>query len=349
MDNLKKAIASTLGLIPEALFIDPLPFRDYIHLAEKIVKIKYFNAKIPVYGSADITNRCNLRCKHCYWWKGYQKGEELSPDEWRTVINEIFIKNHIFHVALTGGEPLLRPDVVEVFTEELPHKIFIVTNGTIPLMKLSKVGGYYVSVDGTEEIHDRIRGKGVYAKVKRNVKEYDGAFYTNTTLTTINYKCVEELVEEWHGSATMMNFQFHTPFSYDDKLWIPFGKTRNEIVDKLLKLKEKYPSSFLNTEKQLELLRSDIWTKECPAWATISLDHRGKRKSPCCIAGEKAKPICDRCGMAEQAGFYAGIKLGDLEWFEILKAGIREFNKKKVNHGYSPAIVFSSTIRAQCH
>jgi len=329
MGQLTKAIRSILGLAPEALFVDPTPFRDYLHLAKKIVKIKYFNAQIPIYGSADITNRCNLRCKHCYWWKGYEEGEELSADEWRTVIRENFIKNHIFHVALTGGEPLLRPDVIKVFAEELPHKIFIVTNGTIPLVNFSNTGGYYVSVDGPEEIHDWIRGKGVYAKVKQNVKEYGGAFYTNTTLNTVNYKYVERFVEEWHGLATMMSFQFHTPFSYDDELWIPFGNMRNEVIDKLLKLKAKYPSSFLNTEKQLEVFRSNIWTKECPAWVTLSLDHRGKRKLPCCMAGEKAKPICDRCGMVEAAGFYAGMKFGDLEWFEVMKRAIRGLDKKE--------------------
>lgn len=40
----------------------------YISIFAKYARIKLFDAKPPIYGSADIINVCNLHCTHCYWW-----------------------------------------------------------------------------------------------------------------------------------------------------------------------------------------------------------------------------------------------------------------------------------------
>lgn len=290
------------------------PPTDYIHLALKLLKIN-FGHKVPIYGSADITNRCNLKCKHCYWWKNWKSSNELSPEQWRVVIREKFKKTRIYQVALTGGEPLLRPEVIEVFNEELPNKLVIVSNGTLPLIDFGRVS-YFVSLDGTEKIHDSIRGSGTYKKIKQHVKDYNGLVYSNTTINALNCDSIEDLVEEWSGLLDMMNFQFHTPFNLDDKLWVPFGKKRDEIVDRILKLKQEYPDLFLNTEMQLNLLRSNKWVSKCPNWAFLSLNHLGQVKQPCLLGGEN-KPICERCGMCEEAGMYVGLYQFDLEWLKI--------------------------------
>ncbi|MBX5321610.1 radical SAM protein [Candidatus Bathyarchaeota archaeon A05DMB-3] len=77
-------------------------------VACKIVQAKFFGKKLSVFGSADIVNSCNLKCKHCYWWLNRKPREELSADEWRTIVREKFIKNDVLSISLTGGEPLLR-------------------------------------------------------------------------------------------------------------------------------------------------------------------------------------------------------------------------------------------------
>ena len=88
-------------------------------VASKIVQIKYFKRRLPIFGSADITNFCNLKCKHCYWWLNRTLHKELSADEWRNVVRKKFIENDVVAVSLTGGEPLLRPEVVEAVVEEM--------------------------------------------------------------------------------------------------------------------------------------------------------------------------------------------------------------------------------------
>ncbi|MGD8918120.1 MAG: radical SAM protein, partial [Nitrosopumilaceae archaeon] len=70
----------------------------YFQLGLKFAGYKLFNKKSPFYGSADITNVCNLHCTHCYWWINRKENEELSLDEWKKIIHEKFKKNNVFMV-----------------------------------------------------------------------------------------------------------------------------------------------------------------------------------------------------------------------------------------------------------
>jgi Fe-coproporphyrin III synthase len=53
------------------------------------------------------------------------------------------------------------------------------------------------------------------------------------TINSLNYHTVTDLVEEWYGTAHKIAFQFHTPFTKDDSLWLPFGDKRDKVVDNL--------------------------------------------------------------------------------------------------------------------
>ncbi|MGC9308145.1 MAG: radical SAM protein [Thermoplasmatota archaeon] len=286
----------------------------------KYAKVKA-GQKVFFYGSCDITNRCNLNCKHCYWRKNFVEEEELSTEQFEHVIEENFIKNNIIEVALTGGEPLLRPEIIELFDEK-GVSFDIVTNGTLPLKDFGQ-SEYYISIDGNEEIHDKIRGEGTYSRIKRNVENFSGDsnITINYTINSLNYQYIEEFFKEWKDRVDMINFQFHTPFSNDDELWIPYGKKRNDIIKKIKDLKRRYPYKSYNTDKQLDLLGTNYWTKNCPNWTILSLDHKGERKTPCCIgcSGFGTKPICEKCGMCEYAGIFSGLFQGDREWFEVRK------------------------------
>ena len=286
-------------------------------LFRKIVNIHILKKKVPIYGSCDVTNKCNLHCKHCYWWKNYKKEDELSIEEWEEVIENTFIKNKIVNIALTGGEPLLRPDVIRLFNEMLGNRFVIATNGTLPLRDFGQ-SAYYVSVDGTENIHNEIRGQKIYHKVKRNVENYSGKVHVNMTINSLNCDSLETVFEEWKDIVNLINFQFFTPFSNDDPLWVPFGKKRDEIINRIIKLKDKYPNKFSNTTNQLEVLARNDWVKNCPNWAFLPINHRGEIKRPCFIGGEN-KPICEKCGMCEVSGVYSAFDCKDREWFEVNK------------------------------
>ena len=289
----------------------------YFSMFTKFAGIKLFHLKPALYGSVDVYNVCNLHCTHCYWWLNRKdKDFDLNVEDWRKIIKEKFKKQHIFVVTLVGGEPTMRPEIIELFCEEMPKQICVVTNGTFPLKRYNNLYFYWVSLDGTEEIHDSIRGKGAYAKTRQNILEYISGpqrqgkpawkdIWITMTINSLNYPTVNGLVEEWKDKVNKIGFQFHTPFTEDDPLWLPFGDTRSRIVDELISLRRKYPGFVINSEKQLSLMKGN-WGGtgttpiQCPTWSIIALDHQGRLKRPCCIGsadGKGAKPICEKCGL----------------------------------------------------
>ncbi|MHA1754336.1 MAG: radical SAM protein [Candidatus Odinarchaeia archaeon] len=306
-------------------------------IAFKIIKIKFFNKKIPIFGSADITNSCNLKCKHCYWWLNNNPHRELTADEWRNIVRKEFVEKGVSAISLTGGEPLLRPDVIEAILDEVKWRnVSIVTNGTLPLIDFGV--GYFVSIDGTENIHNMIRGAKVYKKIKQNIINHPEInVVINMTINRLNYKSIPKVVSEWYPIAKAITFQFHTPFSYDDRLWLPYGKERDTVIDMLLKIKEKLPDFIANTSKQLNLFRNGKWTKNCPTWFFVSLDSQGRKKQSCVISNTDkngVKPVCERCGLACNAGAYAGLFLADMEWlrmFSVAKRAVPYKSEKLVS------------------
>jgi len=293
--------------------IHETPF--YFSIFKKYASIKLLHAKPALYGSVDIINVCNLHCTHCYWWLNRKENDQdLSAERWREIIKETFKKQHIYIVTLVGGEPTLRPDIIQVFCEEMPRRVCVVTNGTYPLKRFENLYFYWISLDGTETVHDSIRGRGSYAKTKQNILDYSKGpprhgkpawkdIWITMTINSVNYNSITDLVEEWRGKVNKIGFQFHTPFIKDDPLWIPFGERRSEIVDIIIELRRKYPDFVINGEKQLSLMKGN-WggvgtiPVQCPSWAILSLDHMGRVKQPCCIGSADSKglkPICEQC------------------------------------------------------
>jgi hypothetical protein len=289
----------------------------YVSIFKKFAGIKLFHTKPALYGSADIINVCNLHCSHCYWWLNRKEdNQDLSVEDWRGTIRKTFKKQNLFVVTLVGGEPTMRPDVIDVFCEEMPRRICVVTNGYFPLKRIKYLYFYWISLDGTEKAHDTIRGKGSYAKTKSNILEYikgpprNGKaawkdIWITMTINTVNYSTAIDLAKEWVGKVNKIGFQFHTPFMKGDPLWVKFGKLRNDLVDRLIELRRKYPDFVINSEKQLSLMKGN-WggngttPVQCPTWAILSLDHMGRVKQPCCIGSADAKslkPICEDCGL----------------------------------------------------
>lgn len=291
----------------------------YISIFAKYTRIKLFNAKPPMYGSADIINVCNLHCTHCYWWLNRKnENNEMGAEKWREIIKKTFKKQRIFVVTLVGGEPTLRPDIIQVFCEEMPKRVCVVTNGTYPLKRFENLYFYWISLDGTEKVHDSIRGDGSYSKTRQNILDYISSspnhrggkpiwkdIWITMTINALNYNTVEDLVEEWKGKVNKIGFQFHTPFVKGDPLWMPFGEKRSELVDKLIALKERYPGFVVNGVNQLSLMKGNwggIGTTpvQCPSWAILALDHMGRVKLPCCIGSADRgalKPRCEECGL----------------------------------------------------
>ena len=285
----------------------------YVHILKKYLAYKLFDKRSPIYGSADIINVCNLHCEHCYWWLNRKENDELSLQDWKRIIDEKFKRNHIFMVTVVGGEPLMRRDVVELFADEFPKRTCVVTNGTYPIPHLKNIYFYWVSIDGDQKTHNEIRGDGAWQKTRKNVLDYVNGkknakkdIWISMTVNSKNYKTIPQVIEDWKDHSNKIGFQFHTPFIEGDPLWLPFGRERNEAIDYILERQSGDLKDYIvNPKHNLEIMRSSWGGKgttpiDCPTWAIISVDHRGREKMPCCIGSAEKDgmmPNCEKCGV----------------------------------------------------
>jgi glycosyltransferase involved in cell wall biosynthesis/MoaA/NifB/PqqE/SkfB family radical SAM enzyme len=131
-----------------------------------------------------LTHRCNAHCRHCFDSPqraaiGKQDELSLAQIEWLAAT-----AGPLSHVSLTGGEPLLRDDLPQVFAIWVRHGIrsfSLATNGSRPEVLARVVPQMLaqapsarlivsVSVDALGSAHDRLRGvPGLYAQVERTL------------------------------------------------------------------------------------------------------------------------------------------------------------------------------------
>lgn len=131
---------------------------------------QYFTGKIS-YLIFYITNRCNLKCGACFYSEHLNKGINcVSIAEIEKISKAL---PYLLHLILTGGEPFLREDIEEIiklfFVNSNTFNITIPTNGFFTDIIVSKTKRILetdnslrlrinVSLDGPEEIHNRMRG-----------------------------------------------------------------------------------------------------------------------------------------------------------------------------------------------
>jgi MoaA/NifB/PqqE/SkfB family radical SAM enzyme len=91
--------------------------------------------RIPLSGMFELTERCNLNCVHCYVNQPASsrvaRARELTTDQVKRILDQAADAGCLF-LTLTGGEPLLRPDFIEIYLHARKRGILasIFTNGT---------------------------------------------------------------------------------------------------------------------------------------------------------------------------------------------------------------------------
>jgi len=132
-----------------------------------------------------ITNKCNLRCSHCYQ-NNYTNSLDMSIQELKDIANKLFPILSKWKkkgdISITGGEPFIRKDLFPFLeyldsSQEISH-LHILSNGTLitdevieGLKKFTKLDSIQISLDGSyPETHDRIRGPGNFDKAIKGIR-----------------------------------------------------------------------------------------------------------------------------------------------------------------------------------
>lgn len=134
----------------------------------------------PLSAGYEITKACPLKCIHCYNKSGLPKIDELSTEDVIIILKKLKIAG-VMKLNITGGEPMARKDFFEIieFCSQNFFAITINSNGYFITMdaaeKISKMNHnviFQISIDGTEETHNNIRGKADAFKKATKAVEY---------------------------------------------------------------------------------------------------------------------------------------------------------------------------------
>ncbi len=155
----------------------------------------------------DFTSRCNLKCKHCYANAGKAAPDELTTEQAKEVVDQLD-KAGVVAVALSGGEPTLREDFLEIasYIHRKGMYVSVASNGTLITKEFAKrmkdagVGYIEISLDHTNpEIHDEFRGvKGAWKRTVEGIRHCVEAGITTgiaTTVTKYNYDNIPEMIK----------------------------------------------------------------------------------------------------------------------------------------------------------
>ncbi len=259
----------------------------------------------------NVTNHCNLACKHCFVYRDANPNEapesirdELGDAEILETLTALRDRHGIVSMLWMGGEPLLRPRLLAEGIRLFPRNT-ITTNGTAPLIDFGPGVLYVVSLDGPEDLNDALRGDGVFRRVMRTLSRIPEGFSSpvqaQCVVTKRNEKRLEELVGALRETRVgWMTFSFYVPRSIDDgpDVWAT-NDERAGAVAEVLRLKEKYPGFVRNTTRSLELMlppHAEAVTAACPARDNIlPLYLEGDHfTTPFCCYGNDVD--CERCG-----------------------------------------------------
>ena len=254
----------------------------------------------------NITNKCTLRCKHCFVFRDSNPNDPSGEMDDATALKKIAERKErhgIERVLWMGGEPLLRPDVLREGTK-IFSKNTVTTNGTVDLIELTRTT-YVVSIDGPPELNDRIRGKGTFEKVMKTLsrvpEDFGPTVMCQCAVTKVNEDALEELAELILPTrAEGMTFSFYVPTA-NDQSELTWGslERRDKAVREVMRLKEKYRDFIWNSSGGLELTLSEnakSVTDNCPAQIfLLPLYLEGNEfVSPFCCYGNDVD--CDLCG-----------------------------------------------------
>lgn len=142
-----------------------------------------------------LTNACNLRCEHCFMRSGKPLDNELPKTEWIRILSE-FKQQGGNSVTFSGGEPLMNRDFNDILmhASTLGLETTVLSNGILWTEdRINQLAPYIsqiqISIDGFDETSNaKVRGKGHFERIVRNVILFANAGIRTSVATTFTFQ-----------------------------------------------------------------------------------------------------------------------------------------------------------------
>ncbi len=278
-------------------------------------QLKDRQGRAITYLRLSVTDRCNFRCSYCSpaHWGGTK--EMLSPEELERIVR-IFARLGTRRVRLTGGEPLMRPDLLEIArrVSKIPgiEKVALTTNAS----RLSDSAGALVeagisqlnvSLDTLrEERFRKVSAKGDFAAVLAGIEAGAKAGFSALKLNVVVMKGVNEdelpqLVRYAHGLGYTPRFIELMPFG---QAAIDGRITHQDVLDRLTQgglaltpdlsapLKDAGPARYYTCESGSVGLVSPLSGNFCAGCNRVRISAKGALRA--CLGGRGEVPLGER-------------------------------------------------------
>ena len=213
----------------------------YARVPERIEKIEYGRFRnVYLY----ITEKCQLRCGHCYMGKRLESGVMMPKEKVFSTL-QFWRKMGGSKLSILGGEPTLHPDFIEIclYAKLLGYeKVILNTNGLRQTLKqlnqMEPQDFSYVQISldgGSEKTHDLTRGKGTFAIALNTTKVLAKRGFDTRVICTVNKKnredclalipiCEEANVSllKFHVFSTIGTGQENEELGMTPREWIDF-------------------------------------------------------------------------------------------------------------------------------
>ncbi len=257
--------------------------------------------RIPIAGSLELTFRCNMRCVHCYVAHSPQ-GQELSFAEMCRILDQVTDEGCLW-LLLTGGDPLMRPDALEIYLYAKRKGLIVTlfTNGTLitPAIadRLAEWRPFAIEITlygRTQATFERITGiPGSHARCMRGIElllERKLPLRLKTMLLTLN----RHELKDMQAYATSLG----VPFRFDPMVNAGLTGAREPLA---FRLSPEEIVAFDMADEQ----RMKEWREFCARYRNVHLDDRYLYV---CGAGQQAFHIdpygnLSVCMLSRQPGY----------------------------------------------
>ena len=242
---------------------------------ERYKKISKLNIRSSIY---DVTDRCNLRCKGCFFFSSGEHeraAEEKDVSKWHSFVEKEMDRG-VNLAILIGGEPTLCMDRIEAFYKRLPT--FCATNGLIKIPRdrfPDMMVGLSLWGDAEDEII--LRGQDTFKITSANYEGDPHAYYLYT-ITPKQLGKTEKIIKKIENVGLKVHMQLLSNdedvngFSWKPEELVAIREEMDAMLDAYPKtvVSSKYYHEIITTGKMLG--RTFGWS-ECPS-VTILRDNR---------------------------------------------------------------------------